>query len=97
MVSFAVGEVGLSLEEVYGLDFDELGGIMEAYRSKEEAIYRDQWERARFLALCLLTPYQKKGKRLKGTDIMRFPWDSPVVGDRVSAEDLDRISRMFGD
>ncbi len=44
------------------------------YIDTEEAIYRDNWERVRFLALCLLTPYQKKGKRLKGTDLIRFPW-----------------------
>lgn len=92
-----MGEVGLSLSEVYELDFAELSGIIESYRAREEAVYRDNWERARFLALCLLTPYQKKGKRLKGTDILRFPWDSPVVGARASAEDLERISRMFGD
>ncbi len=96
MVSFAVGEAGLSLSDVYALDMDELGFIVESYRKREEAIYRDNWERVRFLALCLLTPYQKKGKRLKGTDLIRFPWDSPSGGARLSESELERISRMFG-
>ncbi len=38
---------------------------------------RSAWERMRMLATICVQPYSKK--KLKGTDLMRFPWDEEKV------------------
>ena len=74
-------------------------GINSAYKVDGivggDAEYKDKWERTRFLALTALLPYQKKGKRLRPTDIAKFPWDS--THDKTTSDDLERISALFGE
>ncbi|HBK29043.1 MAG TPA: hypothetical protein DDZ04_04360 [Parabacteroides sp.] len=95
MIAIAVGKAGMAVKEVYSLEVDELSEILRAWSEKEDAEYRDRWERTRFLALTALLPYQKKGKRLKPTDIAKFPWDNPHG--KTTSEDLERIRTMFGE
>ena len=98
LVGIAVGKAGLSLAEVYSLTVEELGYILRAWAEQQETLYRDRWVRTRFLAHCLLSPYQKKGKKLKPADIARFPWDKETgKAEAPSLEDIERISKRFGD
>lgn len=99
MVGLAVGKMGMSLADVYRLDMEELGDILKAWAEREETLYRDRWERTRFLAHCLLSPYQKKGKKLKPADIARFPWDAGQEKEQAKApslEEIERMSKRFG-
>lgn len=91
----AVGKAGIPITDVYALEVDELSEILRAWSDKEDAEYKDRWERTRFLALTALLPYQKKGKRLRPTDIAKFPWDS--THDKTTSDDLERISALFGE
>lgn len=50
----------------------------EVCRQWELTHVRDPWERARFLACCMLQPYSKKTLRV--TDVCRFDWDKEPSG-----------------
>lgn len=87
----------MTLSDVYSLDMEELNAIIRAWAKQEEAYYRDRWERIRFLARCVLTPYSKK--KIKPTDIIRFEWDTTEKNGkarRATPEDIERIKRRFG-
>lgn len=87
----------MTLSDVYSLDMEELNAIIRAWAKQEESHYRDRWERIRFLARCVLTPYSKK--KLKPTDIIRFGWDTMEKkgkARRATPEDIERIKRRFG-
>lgn len=63
---------------------------------------RSAWERMRMLATICVQPYSKK--RLKATELMRFPWDEtkngsptqpPQRGGEVSKEEaLKRFEKL---
>lgn len=52
----------------------EFENICEAFRSREEAEFRDGWERTRATVVAALRPYIKGGKNAK--DIYPLPWDN---------------------
>ena len=90
--------------QISGEDMEQLGviiyhGIKSAY--KVDGIvggrYKMQGQMGAhpFLALTALLPYQKKGKRLRPTDIAKFPWDS--THDKTTSDDLERINALFGE
>ncbi len=90
--------------QISGEDMEQLGviiyhGIKSAYKVDGivggDAEYKDKWERTRFLVLTVLLLYQKRGKRLRPTDIAKFPWDS--THDKTTSDDLERISALFGE
>lgn len=87
----------MTLTDVYILDMEELNAIIRSWANHEDMLYRDRWERTRFLAHCALTPYSKK--KLKLTDILCFEWDKPEKkgkARRATPEDIERIKRRFG-
>lgn len=97
LVGIAVGQIGMSLSELYGLDAEEFGAIYKSYAEREEGRYRAGWEQARFVSLNILSPYTKK--KLKPTDIALFPWEKEqqrAERKRVSDRDIERIKRQFG-
>tara|TARA_R110000796_G_scaffold153325_3_gene269859 strand:+ start:216 stop:437 length:222 start_codon:yes stop_codon:yes gene_type:complete len=46
-------------------------GRQKALQEHEQS----EWERTRWLACCMLQPHAKKGRKLKPSDLMKFPWD----------------------
>lgn len=57
------------------------------------------WEQTRMLMYSILAPYQKKGKNIKTTDILSFPWDNEPThtGDiEISNEQVDFMKRRIG-
>jgi hypothetical protein len=69
----ALGDIGLRYDDFCRLTPDEFGHIYKAYSEKQEARYKDNWERTRMLATFILRPYAKKG--LTPHRILPFPWD----------------------
>ena len=74
--------------QISGEDMEQLGVII--YHSIKSAYKVDgivggrckmqgQMGAHPFLALTALLPYQKKGKRLRPTDIAKFPWDTLTI------------------
>ena len=44
------------------------------YKSEQQQI-QISWEQTRWIAAVLLQPHMKKGKRMKPTDLVKFPWE----------------------
>lgn len=93
----AVGQMGMSLDDAFSLEPEELGHIRKAWAEQQEADFRSRWEQARFLAYCGMMPYQKKGKRLKPEDLLAFSWEKKEKPRRATREDIERIRRRFRD
>ena len=93
----AVGNVGMSLGDIYSMTPEELGMVIEAWQQMRTEESRTSWEQTRFLALCALMPYSKK--RLKPTDIVVFEWDKAgkKTEKKTTKEDVARIMARFGD
>lgn len=49
---------------------------IEGNSEMEDARQRQAWERTRWAAAALLQPHISKGKKLKLTDLVQFPWES---------------------
>ena len=71
--------------------------IHRARLESEELSRRERWERTRFLAHCILSPFAKK--RMRPTDIIRFDWekDDPPKATPATRQDIERIRRRYGD
>lgn len=57
------------------------------------------WDQTRMLMYSTLAPYQKKGKELKITDVIKFPWDNDPyhAGDiEISNEQVDTMKERIG-
>lgn len=48
---------------------------------------RSAWERMRMLATICVQPYSKK--RLKATELMRFPWDEEKKHTQAAEKDVE--------
>lgn len=73
MLGFALGEMGMRLDDFDRLTPVEFNEASKAYNRRREEDYREQWERARHMAATIVQPWCKKGLKLR--DVMRFPWD----------------------
>ena len=93
-MAIAIGRVGMDLSDVYDMEPDEIGLIVKEWAAQREEAHRDSWERARFVAHCVLTPYSKK-KRLQPTDIVRFSWEEPERGKKATSKDIERMKRKY--
>lgn len=60
-------------DDFCSLTLDEFSHIYRAYSERQEARYRDNWERTRMLACICVQPYAKKG--LTPRSLLPLPWD----------------------
>lgn len=56
---------------------------------------RNSWEQTRWLMYTMLAPYQKKGSKIKATDIISFPWDEGYkpANIEVTNDEVARLSK----
>lgn len=92
-----LGRLGLTPSALYDMTLGELRmasiGHGEAYEQRE----RMEWERARWLAVRLLMPNVKKGRKLQAQDLGIFPWEKPDPGYKLTREELRaRIEQRDG-
>jgi len=73
------------------MSFIEVSAVLDALNEN----YQDTWEQTRFSAFIQAL---SNGSKLKNsTEILKFPWDTEVVKEIVSAEDLEkRKQQLFG-
>lgn len=98
-MGLAVGSIGMSLTDFCRCTPHEFHCI---YSHWEQTHLRQPWERARFMACCVLQPYSKKA--LKATDVCRFGWDAerkaiatPAESTRERFEELvKRSEKVIG-
>lgn len=50
---------------------------LKGMRAQQTQQYRNEWERTRWLALFMVMPHSKR--KLKPTDLIRFPWEKIAV------------------
>ncbi len=72
-MAFAIAEVGISRADLDLITPDEFEAIVNRYANSNEHKFRNDWERARFLALYSLAPYSKRA--LKPCDVCVFDWE----------------------
>lgn len=73
MLGIAVGNIGIPYNDFCGLTPDEFSHIYKAFSERQEAQYKDDWERMRMLACICIQPYAKKG--LTPHSLLPLPWD----------------------
>lgn len=66
--------MGLSLSDFCALSPQEFDGVYSAWEEHELFTHREQWHRARFIALYCVAPHAQKG--LTEKDIAVFPWET---------------------
>lgn len=49
--------------------------MQKAHHKKVQQKTQESWEQTRWIAAVLLQPHMKKGKRMKPTDLVKFPWE----------------------
>jgi hypothetical protein len=57
------------------MSFREVIMAMQGHNNYQEAIEQQAWERLRWQTTLLLNVHTAKGKSLKPTDLVEFPWE----------------------
>lgn len=93
-LGFALGVLGLSLEDFCCLTPEEYNETARQWQQLRDLGERGDWERVRMMCLCMLQPYAKG--ELKARDVMVFPWEEEREEERVSeaAKGLSREELM---
>lgn len=92
--------------EFWDATLREVHNRIDGFRRLEDSRQRGEWERMRWLAMFVLMPHTKKGRKLgKPTDIMQFPWEkqkarstAPAITEeqrRKAAEKTDKLARAI--
>lgn len=74
-MGFTLGCIRLSFDDFCGCTPEEFESICEAYNDQREADYKDEWERMRLLAACVIQPHVKK--KITAQNLLPLPWDNP--------------------
>lgn len=74
--------MGMSLADFYSMTPEEFRQAHGAWLEVEESRMRGGWEMARTLSAFILQPWSKK--RLKPSDVLKFPWDTAAQTERKS-------------
>tara|TARA_R110002020_G_scaffold154529_8_gene334424 strand:- start:1320 stop:1625 length:306 start_codon:yes stop_codon:yes gene_type:complete len=67
--------IGLKPSEFWDILPREFFLMQKAYYKKEQQKTQESWEQTRWIAAVLLQPHMKKGKRMKPTELVKFPWE----------------------
>lgn len=88
-MGIAVGSIGMSLRDFCQCTPHEFHCI---YSHWQQTQMREPWERARFVACCILQPYSKKA--LKATDVCRFGWEEAEQRQPVVESTKERFEEL---
>lgn len=78
----------MTIDDFDRLSLPEFAAVMEAATEREKRADIRTWEAARFVAMFTLQPYSKK--RIKATDLCRFPWEE----DNETTEEPQSVEEM---
>lgn len=82
LLGVAVGAMGMNLADFCSMTPEEFRQAHGAWLEAEESRVRSGWEMARTLSAFILQPWSKK--RLKPSDVLKFPWDTTERTERKS-------------
>ncbi len=77
-----MGAMGMGLADFCSMTPEEFRQAHRAWLETEESRMRGNWEMTRTLSAFVLQPWSKK--RLKPSDVLKFPWDSAARTERKS-------------
>jgi hypothetical protein len=81
----------MSLSDFDSLTSLEAEAIINRHILNKEEQYKTDWERARFIACNALLPHVKK--RLKPTDVCKFPWEKANNREDLSLEEKEAVRK----
>ena len=90
----AFGLLGLTPREFNRMSVSDFRATQRGFFEKMKIEARLQWETARFISYHSLLPYQKKGKRLKITDIARFEWEQTNEVPELTEKQKQALEKM---
>lgn len=93
-MGFALGVVGLRLDDFCGLSPSEFSAVCEAHHTRREDVSREDWERMRLHATITVQPHSRK--RLNARQLLPFPWETQrTTAPTISKEEaLARFKRL---
>lgn len=75
MEEIALGEMGMSAEQLNDISLRSLFNKINGYRQREEM----EWERTRLQTFLFLTPYMDQKKPIAIQELWPMPWDGEIV------------------
>lgn len=93
LLGVAVGAMGMNLADFCSMTPEEFRQAHGAWLEAEESRMRSGWEMARTLSAFILQPWSKK--RLKPSDVLKFPWDAVARTERKSPPARSTESRFL--
>lgn len=72
-MGIAMGCLGMSLRDFERCTPFEFQSIFDAWSRRLEGAEHAEWDRIRYMCMCILQPYSKK--KLRPTDVVVFPWE----------------------
>lgn len=72
-MGIGMGCLGMSLHDFERCTPFEFHSIFEAWSKRAEMSDRAEWEKTRYLCMCILQPYSKK--KMRPVDVVVFPWE----------------------
>lgn len=73
------------------MTLEELLAAARGSARAEQLQAQGDWERARWLAACLLQPHMKKGSRINARTLAVFPWEKEQPADEASSKRANDI------
>ena len=70
----------MDLATVEKMTLPLLGAAIKGWEEVEQRRTREAWEMTRWQACALLQPHMSKGKKLRPSDLIRFPWEKGKGG-----------------
>lgn len=87
-MQLGLGRLGLAPAHFWALTLQEFRMAAEGHYETYNQGQRQDWERARWLALRVIMPHTKKGSKLQAQDLGVFPWEKPDSGIKLTKEEL---------
>jgi hypothetical protein len=70
------------------------------FNDQVERNERNQWEMIRWQTAYLLQPHMKKGKKMKPTDLIKFPWEEKKSKSRAeilkNRKEMEYYAKLYG-
>lgn len=86
--------MGLSVDDVLGMDTDEFDASSKAFGEHEDMLERERRERMRLLGLMTVQPWSKK--KLTAEKLLPLPWDKEGSLHSSGAQNGGRVGTQKG-
>lgn len=73
LLGIALGCIGLSYDDFCKLGYDEFAAVYNAYASRRDADFKDEWQRMRLAATLVIQPHLKQ--KITPERLLPFPWE----------------------